>query len=214
MAAGSDGVNGWKKHRHDPWHKVFPSRVFNLMVSGLTGLALHDHNCGLKCFRREVASEIRLYGELHRFIPVLAHARGFKVAELAVRHRPRRFGQSKFGFRRFLRGFLDLLTVKFLTGFGQRPQHMLGAVGLVFFALGSLGLASLAIVWLLTNLPPHFRFDPIGTRPLLTYSVASLLLGAQLLSLGFLAELIVAYTGRDADTYSVAERTAGGSTSP
>jgi hypothetical protein len=130
------------------------------------------------------------------------------VTELAVRHRPRRFGHSKFGFRRFVRGFLDLLTVKFLTGFGQRPQHILGAVGLVFFALGSLGLAYLAAVWLLTNLPPHFHFDPIGTRPLLAYSVASLLLGAQLLSLGFLAELIVAYTGRDADTYSIAERTA------
>jgi glycosyltransferase involved in cell wall biosynthesis len=207
ISAGFDVVNGWKKERHDPWHKVFPSRVFNRMVSWLTGLALHDHNCGLKCFRREVASEIRLYGELHRFIPVLAHARGFKVTELAVRHRPRRFGQSKFGFRRFLRGFLDLLTVKFLTGFGQRPQHMLGAVGLVFFALGTLGLLSLAIVWLLTNLPPHFHFDPIGTRPLLAYSVASLLLGAQLLSLGFLAELIVAYTGRDEDTYSIADRT-------
>jgi glycosyltransferase involved in cell wall biosynthesis len=208
ISSGFDVVNGWKKERHDPWHKVFPSRVFNRMVSWLTGLALHDHNCGLKCFRREVASEIRLYGELHRFIPVLAHARGFKVTELAVRHRPRPFGQSKFGFRRFLRGFLDLLTVKFLTGFGQRPQHMLGAVGLVFFAMGSLGLAYLAIVWLLTNLPPHFQFDPIGTRPLLAYSVASLLLGAQLLSLGFLAELIVAYTGRDEDTYSIAERTA------
>jgi glycosyltransferase involved in cell wall biosynthesis len=208
ISAGFDVVNGWKKERHDPWHKVLPSRVFNRMVSWLTGLALHDHNCGLKCFRREVASEIRLYGELHRFIPVLAHARGFKVTELAVRHRPRRFGHSKFGFRRFVRGFLDLLTVKFLTGFGQRPQHILGAVGLVFFALGSLGLAYLAAVWLLTNLPPHFHFDPIGTRPLLAYSVASLLLGAQLLSLGFLAELIVAYTGRDADTYSIAERTA------
>ena len=214
IADGCDVVNGWKKERHDPWHKVYPSRVFNYLVSWLTGLALHDHNCGLKCFRREVAAEIRLYGELHRFIPVLAHARGFKVTELAVRHRPRRFGQSKFGFRRFLRGFLDLLTVKFLTGFGQRPQHMLGAVGLVVFGLGSLGLAYLAVVWLLTNLPPHIRFDPIGTRPLLAYSVASLLLGAQLLSLGFLAELIVAYTGRDADTYSIAERTPADSQSP
>src|SRR5579872_1962492 len=153
IADGFEVVNGWKKERHDPWHKVFPSRVFNKMVSWLTGLKLHDHNCGLKCFRREVAAEIRLYGELHRFIPVLAHARGFKVAELEIHHRPRRFGQSKYGFRRFLRGFLDLLTVKFLTGFGQRPQHMLGAIGLVFFALGGCGLAYLAGVWLLTNLP-------------------------------------------------------------
>jgi glycosyltransferase involved in cell wall biosynthesis len=206
IAAGCDVVNGWKKQRNDPWHKVFPSRVFNRMVSWLTGLALHDHNCGLKCFRREVADEIRLYGELHRFITVLAHARGFKVTEMEIHHRPRQFGESKYGFRRFLRGFLDLLTVKFLTGFGQRPQHMLGAMGLVFFGLGSLGLGTLAVIWLLTNLPPHFRFDPIGSRPLLAYSAAALLLGGQLLSLGFLAELIVAYTGREADTYSVAER--------
>src|SRR5262245_51288076 len=131
IAAGFDVVNGWKRTRHDPWHKVLPSRVFNFLVSGLTGLKLHDHNCGLKCFRREVAAEIRLYGELHRFIPVLAHARGFKVTELEVHHRPRQFGRSKYGLRRFLRGFLDLLTVKFLTGFGQRPQHVLGAVGLL-----------------------------------------------------------------------------------
>jgi glycosyltransferase involved in cell wall biosynthesis len=206
IAGGFDVVNGWKRERHDPWHKVFPSRIFNLLVSWLTGLELHDHNCGLKCFRREVTNEIRLYGELHRFIPVLAHARGFKVAELEVHHRSRRFGHSKYGLRRFLRGFLDLLTVKFLTGFRQRPQHMLGAVGLVLFGLGACGLASLAIIWLMTNLPPHFKFDPIGGRPLLAYSVALLLLGGQLLSLGFLAELIVAYTGRDDQTYSIAER--------
>ena len=209
LAAGFDVVNGWKRERNDPWHEVFPSRVFNRMVSWLTGLALHDHNCGLKCFRREVAAEIRLYGELHRFIPVLAYARGFKVAELEVHHRPRRFGVSKYGFRRFMRGFLDLLTVKFLTGFGQRPQHVLGAIGLAFFGLGALGLAVLAVIWVLTNLPPYIHFDPIGSRPLLAYSVAALLLGGQLLSLGFLAELIVAYTGREADTYSISERVSG-----
>jgi len=199
---GYDVVNGWKRHRLDPWHKVFPSRVFNWMVSRLTHLKLHDHNCGLKCFRQEVAAEIRLYGELHRFIPVLAHARGFRVTELAVNHRPRRFGSSKYGFRRFTRGFLDLLTVKFLTGFNQRPQHMLGTIGLLFFMLGGAALGYLAIIWLLTNVA-HLEFSRIGDRPLLLYGVASLLLGAQLLSLGFLAELIVAFTGRDADTYSV-----------
>lgn len=206
LSRGYDVVNGWKRERLDPWHKVYPSRVFNLLVSGLTGLSLHDHNCGLKGFKREVAAELRLYGELHRFIPVLAHARGFKVAEIEIRHRPRKYGHSKYGFRRFVRGFLDLLTVKFLTGFSQRPQHMLGAVGLLFFGMGGLGLFYLSIVWLLTQLL-HLDWGPIGPRPLLAYSVAALLLGAQLLSLGMLAELIVAYTGRDADTYSVAERT-------
>lgn len=215
IQSGSDVVNGWKRQRLDPWHKVYPSRVFNGMVSALTGLSLHDHNCGLKCFRKEVAAEIRLYGELHRFIPVLAHARGFKVVELEVNHRPRKFGHSKYGIRRFVRGFLDLLTVKFLTGFNQRPQHMLGAIGLLFFGLGCLGLVYLALLWLPTNVPrfvgltpPKFLdFGPIGSRPMLTYSIASLLLGGQLISLGFLAELIVAYTGRDQDTYSIAERT-------
>jgi glycosyltransferase involved in cell wall biosynthesis len=209
LAEGCDVVNGWKRRRLDPWHKVYPSRVFNWMVSRLTGLKLHDHNCGLKCFRREVAAEIRLYGELHRFIPVLAHARGFRVTEIGVHHRPRRHGHSKYGVRRFVRGFLDLLTVKFLTGFGQRPQHVLGALGLLFFAVGGLGMTYLAVVWLLTNFPPHLSLDPIGKRPLLVYSAASLLLGAQLISFGLLAELIVAYTGRDSDTYSILEQCRG-----
>lgn len=202
---GFDVINGWKRRRLDPWHKVYPSRVFNFFVSQLTGLWLHDHNCGLKCFRKQVAAEIRLYGELHRFVPVLAHARGFKVTELEINHRQRRFGHSKYGVRRFVRGFLDLLTVKFLTGFGQRPQHMLGAIGLIFFALGSLGLSYLAVVWLLTNIA-GFGYARIGDRPALAYSIASLLLGSQMISLGFLAELIVAYTGRDSDTYSVVSR--------
>ncbi len=209
IAAGFDVVNGWKRRRHDPWHKVFPSRVFNRLVSRITELNLHDHNCGLKCFRREVAAEIRLYGELHRFIPVLAFARGFKVTELEINHRPRKFGHSKYGLRRFMRGFLDLLTVKFLTGFGQRPQHALGAFGLLFFGLGSLGLAYLALIWVLTNLF-SMGYARIGDRPLLAYSVAVLLLGGQLMSLGFLAELLVAYTGRDADTYSISDRTGQG----
>jgi len=202
---GCDVVNGWKQRRLDPWHKVYPSRVFNWMVGRMTGLKLHDHNCGLKLFRREVADEIRIYGELHRFIPVLAHARGFRVVELPVHHRPRQHGESKYGFRRFARGFLDLLTVKFLTGFGQRPQHMLGVFGLFFFAVGLLGLGYLTMIWLLTNLG-GMDFGPIGPRPLLAYSVAAALLGAQAISLGLLAELLVAYTGRTSDSYSVAER--------
>ena len=118
-ARGLDVVSGWKRVRHDPWHKVWPSRVFNGMVSWLTGVRLHDHNCGMKCYRAEVFREVRLYGELHRFIPVLAAARGFRVGEIDINHRPRRFGHSKYGVRRFVKGFLDLLTVKFLTGFGR-----------------------------------------------------------------------------------------------
>ncbi len=206
LEEGFDVVNGWKQRRLDPWHKVFPSKVFNWMVGRLTGLKLHDHNCGFKLFRSEVNSEVRIYGELHRFIPVLAFSRGFRVTEIAVNHRKRKFGRSKYGIRRFLRGFLDLLTVKFLTGFGYRPQHMLGALGLLFFGLGILGLAGLTVVWILTNMF-NMGFEPIGNRPLLAYSVAATLLGGQAISLGLLAELIVAYTGRDSDTYSIKEQT-------
>lgn len=207
MASDLDVVSGWKKIRHDPWHKVWPSRVFNWMVSSLTGVDLHDHNCGMKCYRREVFREVRLYGELHRFVPVLAHARGFRVGEVIIEHRPRQFGHSKYGVRRFLRGFLDLLTVKFLTGFGQRPQHALGAVGLGFFLLGAVGICYLSVYWLKTQIWPERGDLPLHQRPALLYSVASLLLGGQLISIGFLAELIIAYTGRDAETYSVAEET-------
>ena len=209
---GFDVVNGWKQRRLDPWHKVFPSRVFNEMIGRITGLKLHDHNCGLKLFRAEVAREIRIYGELHRFIPVLAHARGFRVTELPVHHRERQFGHSKYGVRRFLSGFLDLLTVKFLTGFGQRPQHMLGAISLLFLGLGFLGLGYLALLWMLMHVPPVFgRFswiavEPIGPRPLLLYSLAAALLGGQSLSLGLLAELIVSNTVREQATFSVSER--------
>ena len=203
---GFDVVNGWKERRLDPWHKVYPSKVFNGMIGRLTGLKLHDHNCGLKLFRADVAREIRIYGELHRFIPVLAHARGFRVTEITVNHRERVHGHSKYGFKRFRRGFLDLLTVKFLTGYGQRPQHALGALGLAFFGLGLLGMASLIVIWMMTNVL-GFGFEPIGTRPLLAYSIASAFLGGQAMSVGLLAELVVAYTGRETDTYSIDERT-------
>ena len=202
-----DVVNGWKERRLDPWHKVYPSKVFNWLVGSLTGLSLHDHNCGLKVFRAEVAREIRLYGELHRFIPVLAHARGFRVTELPVKHRARQFGQSKYGFRRFLRGFLDLLTVAFLTSYGQRPQHILGGIGLGFLGAGLLGLTYLALAWIFMNVIPVFTAEPIGTRPLLAYSIAATLLGGQALSLGLLAELIIHHSTRDQERFSVAEST-------
>ncbi|MCH2212386.1 MAG: glycosyltransferase family 2 protein [Fuerstiella sp.] len=207
---GFDVVNGWKQRRLDPWHKVYPSRVFNWMVSRLTGLQLHDHNCGLKMFREDVAAELKIYGELHRFIPVLAFARGFRVAELPVHHRARQHGYSKYGVRRFLRGLLDLLTVTFLISFGRRPQHALGAVGIFFFGIGALGLTWLGALWFLMNVAGFLPVETIGSRPLLAYSVAATLLGGQALSLGFLAELIVAYNGSSHDSYSVAERCRAG----
>ena len=203
---GFDVVNGWKERRLDPWHKVYPSRVFNGMIGKMTGLKLHDHNCGLKLFHSDVAKEIHIYGELHRFIPVLAYSRGFRVTELVVNHRPRQFGHSKYGVIRFLRGFLDLLTVVFLIGYGQRPQHMLGAIGLFFFALGILGFGYLTFIWILMNIFEAIPITPIGTRPLLAYSTAATILGAQAMSLGLLAELIVANTVHHRATFSVRER--------
>ncbi len=209
MDQNLDVVSGWKQVRHDPWHKVLPSRVFNWMVSRLTGVQLHDHNCGMKCYRRPIFKEVRLYGELHRFVPVLAAARGYRVGEIVIQHRPRQHGHSKYGVGRFVKGFLDLLTVKFLTGFGQRPQHVLGTVGLGAFFLGVLGMAFLAVHWSLSRLGGDpSQYVHLHNRPALLYSVALLLLGGQFMSIGFVAELLIAYHDPLGSPYSIAQRTA------
>ncbi|MEC7450356.1 MAG: glycosyltransferase family 2 protein [Planctomycetota bacterium] len=207
LKEGYEVISGWKIVRNDPWHKTFPSRIFNGLVGKFTGVKLHDHNCGFKCYRREVLDEVDLYGELHRFIPVLASSRGFRVGELAVDHRAREFGASKYGFERFIKGFLDLLTVYFLTGFRQRPQHLLGTVGLLAFGLGGIGMTYLAGYWILKEFST-FGEDwlPLHQRPLTLYSLGALLLGFQLISLGFLAELITAYQGRSTSNFSIKQR--------
>lgn len=204
---GLDVISGWKQKRHDPIHKTFPSKIFNWMVGKTTGVRLHDHNCGFKCYRRGVFDEVQLYGELHRFVPVLAAAKGWKVGEIVVNHRPRTHGHSKYGVRRFVKGFLDLMTVYFLTGFAQRPLHLLGTFGLVFFLIGVVGLTYLAIYWFFRNILGFTSLDPLYQRPAVIYSMGALLLGAQLVSIGFLAELFTAYARRDVKPYSVAERT-------
>ena len=211
LDSGLDVVSGWKKRRHDPWHKVFPSRIFNGMVSWLTGVKLHDHNCGMKCYRREIFDEITLYGELHRFVPVLAAARGFKVGEKVVEHRARKFGSSKYGFNRFVKGFLDLLTVKFVTGYGQRPQHLLGTIGLTSFFIGAVTLLWMALRWVVARLPfissDAETLYSLSGRPAVVYSAGLLLLGAQLLSVGVVAELVVSNQNRKGREYSIKERT-------
>jgi glycosyltransferase involved in cell wall biosynthesis len=211
METGLDVVSGWKQVRHDPWHKVGPSRVFNWLVGWLTGVRLHDHNCGFKCYRREIFQEVRLYGELHRFVPVLAAARGWKVGELVINHRARKFGSSKYGFRRFVKGFLDLMTVYFLTGFGQRPQHLLGTIGLFFFGLGGLGMLYFALYWVVKHSVGYTddQWPPLHDRPIVIYCLGALLLGGQFMSIGFLAEMFTAYYGGgNVPAYSIKQRTA------
>jgi dolichol-phosphate mannosyltransferase len=210
VKGGLDVVSGWKKVRHDPWHKVFPSRVFNWLVSWVTGVKLHDHNCGFKAYRAEVLAEVRLYGELHRFVPVLAAGRGFKVGELVIRHRARKFGHSKYGFRRFTKGFLDLISVQFLTGFGDRPQHFLGRAGILPIAAGLLGLVAIVLNWLYRSANPTGGIEPMGQVVMAIVAVGLLLFGAQLVITGLLAELIVDRGPADEDPYAVVERTPPG----
>ncbi len=207
LDGGLDVVSGWKKVRHDPWHKVGPSRIFNWLVSRVTGVRLHDHNCGFKAYRRPLLSEIRLYGEMHRFIPVLAAAKGWRVGEVVVNHRKREFGKSKYGVLRMVKGFLDLLTVSFLTGFGQRPQHLLGTLGLIAFAAGSIGLSVLTGCWFVTRTVEGYEPLHLHTRAVFYYSIVSLLLGAQVMSVGVLAEMISAQRSRDEAYYSFSQQT-------
>lgn len=201
-----DVVSGWKRVRHDPWHKVGPSRVFNWLVSFLTGVRLHDHNCGFKCYRRQVFDEVRLYGEMHRFVPVLAAARGWRVGEIVVHHRPRKFGRSKYGVGRIVKGLLDLLTVYFLTGYGRRPQHLLGTIGLIGFVFGGLGMLFLTLWWIVSRLDadPHNNLH-LHERAVFYYSMGAMLLGGQFLSVGLLAEMLTAYCAPESAAYSVQE---------
>jgi glycosyltransferase involved in cell wall biosynthesis len=181
---GFDLVSGWKQRRQDPLGKTLPSKFFNSTVRAVSGVPLHDFNCGFKAYRRDVTQSIRLYGELHRFTPVLANAEGFRVGELPVRHHPRRWGTSKYGWSRLVKGFLDLLTVTFLTEYRQRPMHVLGMPGLAALAVGGFLGLWLTAEKLLTG-------AAIGNRPLLLLSVLLVLIGAQFFGLGLLGELLV-----------------------
>lgn len=204
---GYDVVSGWKVDRKDPWHKTLPSLVFNGLVSRLTGVKLHDHNCGLKAYRREALGEVRLYGELHRFVPVLAAARGYRATELAVHHRPREHGSSKYGASRIVKGLLDLMTVKFLTGYGDRPQHALGGIGLLGFAAGGVGLTYLAVRWVVSRAVPGLEPLHLHETAALFYSLALCLVGSQFLAVGLLGAMIKAFVSQERASYSVAERT-------
>jgi glycosyltransferase involved in cell wall biosynthesis len=203
LKEGYDLVAAWRVDRQDPLDKTLPSRLFNFVVSTFTGVPLHDFNCGFKAYRRAVTDSVRLYGELHRFIPVLAYQQGFRVAELPVQHYPRQAGVSKYGAKRLLKGFLDFGTVLFLTTYLKRPLHLFGGLGLTMFGIGSLINLYLAFLWLLREVVGVTGIGPIGTRPLLIVGVLAMILGIQLISIGLLGEMLRYFTFRPHEEYAV-----------
>ena len=194
---GYDMVSGWKKKRHDPLSKTIPSRIFNFVTSRLTGIPIHDFNCGLKIYRREVVESLQVYGELHRFLPVLAHWQGFRVGELSVRHHPRRFGKSKFGITRFFNGFFDLMTVLFLTRFKTTPLHVFGFIGMALFSIGVIIECYLTWLW--------FMGHGIGRRPLFFLGILTIIVGVQFIGFGLVAEMLSAGLAENV-TYSIREK--------
>jgi glycosyltransferase involved in cell wall biosynthesis len=196
---GFDLVSGWKQKRKDPWHKRWPSKIYNWVTARTFGLKLKDYNCGFKAYRQSLVKELTLYGEMHRYIPVLAHALGYKVGQIAVHHRPRKFGKSKYGMERYLRGLFDLLTVRMVTHYNKSPLYLFGRWGLVSTLLGLIisgYLAALKIFWGV----------PLSNRPLLFLGMLLILGGLQFLSMGLLSELIVSkFNSRNKYNISVQE---------
>lgn len=192
-----DLVSGWKKKRNDPLSKTLPSKLFNLVIRRVAGVQLHDTNCGFKAYRREVWEQVAIYGELHRYIPVLANRRGFRIGEIKVEHHARRHGRSKYGWDRLYKGFLDLLTVLFITRYTRRPLHLFGAAGLLAGGFGGAICCYLAVQW--------FFGKTLSNRPLLLLGVLLVVVGFQVLTTGLIGEMI-AYKGfRREDSYSIKE---------
>jgi glycosyltransferase involved in cell wall biosynthesis len=196
---GVDVVSGWKKNRQDPIGKTVPSRLFNWVTSVLTGIKLRDFNCGFKTYRREVVQCLDLYGELHRYIPVLAHANGFRTVEIPVNHHPRSYGKSKYSFERFLRGAFDLLTVLFLGTFKRRPLHLFGLIGVGLFGVGFIIDLYLSLLWVSGT-------AWIGNRPLLIFGTLLIIVGVQIMIFGLLAEMVTAATYRRSEVVSMVRR--------
>ena len=197
LEGGADLVSGWKQTRNDPWEKRIPSKFFNAVTRWMSGIGLHDFNSGIKAYRCEVVKSVRVYGELHRYIPLLAQWEGYtRIEEQVVNHRPRLHGTTKFGFERYLRGFLDLISVLYLTRFARRPMTFFGGLGTLGFLSGFAMLAYLTV--------RKLAFDEgIGGRPLLIFGVMLILLGAQSFLAGLLGEMIVRPEMERADRYDV-----------
>ncbi len=194
---GLDLVSGWKKQRKDPIGKRLPSKLFNLAVRLTTGVRLHDFNCGLKVYRGNVAKSLELYGEMHRYTPVLAAQNGFRIGEKVVNHRPRKYGRTKYGPARFFRGFSDLLTVLFLNRYSYRPLHFFGGIGTVLFLAGFAVSAYLTFLW--------FGGESIGGRPLLLLGILLMVVGMQFISLGLLGEMMLKLSKRP--SFRIREKT-------
>ena len=197
---GFDLISGWKKVRHDPITKTIPSKFFNTITAMMTGVKIHDMNCGLKAYRKEVIKTVKVYGELHRYIPVLAHWEGFKVGEMVVQHRARKYGKTKFGLGRFWKGFLDLLTAIFTTRFLRRPLHLFGPIGILAMVIGG-GVD----LWMVIN---RLMLGPdvyaLGSRPMFFAATILVVVGVQFISLGLLGEMI-SKTRTSAEEYSIRE---------
>jgi glycosyltransferase involved in cell wall biosynthesis len=184
LADGYDLVSGWKKKRQDPMSKTGPSKFFNWVTGMFSGIRLHDFNCGLKAYRKEVTDSLQVYGELHRYLPALAYWQGFRVTEIPVTHHPRKFGKSKFGSSRFFKGFLDLMSIVFTNRYGKRPLHLFGTIGTLMAVAGFVIDIWLTIEWAL-------GLTSLSNRPILLLGLLLILVGVQLISIGLLGEMIV-----------------------
>jgi len=203
-----DLVSGWKKKRYDPLTKTLPSKFFNAVTRWISGIPLHDFNCGLKSYRRSVVKSIEVYGEMHRYIPLLAKWAGFThIGEKVVEHRPRKYGTTKFGLERFINGFLHLLTISFVGRFGKRPMHLFGTLGSISFLVGFIILLYLTIAKLV------YQEYGIADRPLFYFGILTLIVGSQLFLTGFLAELITRQAP-ERNHYLIAERLEKGRSFP
>lgn len=197
LQGGYDLVSGWKKQRHDPLDKRLPSKFFNFVTRKISGIPLHDFNCGLKAYRSDVVKSVRVYGELHRYIPLLAKWEGYdRITERVIHHRPRQYGQTKFGFDRYIKGFLDLITVLFLTRFAARPMHFFGSFGTLAFLSGFL-----ISLWI--SLDKLIYGNPIGDRPLLLLGVLMIVVGVQMFTIGLVGEMIIKREMEKTSTYQV-----------
>lgn len=208
LEGGLDLVSGWKKERRDPIGKRLPSKLFNWVTSTVSGIHLHDFNCGLKAYRREVVDDVLpyLYGELYRYLPAIAHWAGYRVGEIPVHHHPRRFGVSKFGSKRFLSGFLDLLTITFVVRFMTTPMHIFGSIGLLCSIAGSAICSYIAFLW--------FEHGNIQNRfPLLMLGVLLVIVGIQSFSTGLLGDMLASISQRSGKIPRIHLRTRAGTTS-